>query len=162
MPMPDVDSAEFRQLCGYFATGVVVITARSGDGTPAGMTANSFASVSLLPPLVSVNVDHANDMNAVLKQVGSFAINVLGSGQEALSRRFAGNQSGRFEGIGYRTDDTGFILLDGVLATILCQTHSSSEAGDHSIFVGRVVGGSVAAGRPLLYYRGGYIASGLP
>lgn len=162
MPMPDVDSAEFRQLCGYFATGVVVITAVNADGTPAGMTANSFASVSLHPPLVSVNVDHANDMHAVLQRAGAFAINVLGSGQEAHSRRFAGNQAGRFDGIGYRTDDRGLILLDGVLATIVCESHSSFVAGDHTIFVGRVVDGSVGAGRPLLYYRGGYVTAGLP
>mgnify|MGYP001176766052 CR=1 FL=1 len=162
MPMQDVDSAEFRQLCGYFTTGVVVITARGADGAPAGMTANSFASVSLHPPLVSVNVDHANDMNGALRQAGSFAVNVLASGQEALSRRFAGNQPGRFDGIGYRTDDNGIILLDGVLATIICLSEASFEAGDHTIFVGRVVGGSVVAGRPLLYYRGGYVTAGLP
>lgn len=162
MSLPDVDSAEFRQLCGYFATGVVVITARGPDGTPAGMTANSFASVSLHPPLVSVNVDHINDMNPVLKQATTFVINVLGSGQEALSRRFAGAQAGRFDGIGYRTENSGIILLDGALATIICQSHSSFEAGDHTIFVGRVVGGSVAPGRPLLYYRGGYVTAGPP
>ena len=162
MPMPDVDSAEFRQLCGYFATGVVVITSTGPDGAPAGMTANTFASVSLHPPLVSVNVDHANDMNAVLTRTTSFVINVLGSGQEALSRRFAGNQAGRFDGIGYRLDERGLVFLDGVLATIICESHSSFEAGDHTIFVGRVVGGSVGTGRPLLYYRGGYITAGPP
>ena len=162
MSQPDVDSAEFRQLCGYFATGVVVITADGPDGTPAGMTANSFASVSLDPPLVSINVDHANDMNAVLKKATAFAINVLSSGQEAVSRRFAGNRPGRFDGIGYRIDERGFILLEGVLATIACDSHSCFEAGDHSIFVGRVVGGGVASGRPLLYYRGGYVTAGPP
>jgi flavin reductase (DIM6/NTAB) family NADH-FMN oxidoreductase RutF len=160
--MPDVDVAEFRQLCGYFTTGVVVVTAAGVDGEPAGMTANSFASVSLHPALVSINVDHANDMNAVLKQAGSFAINVLGSGQEAISRRFAGALIRRFDGIGYRIDANGIILLDGVLATIICHSHASFDAGDHTIFVGRVVGGTVAAGRPLLYYRGGYVTAGLP
>lgn len=162
MPMPNVDSAEFRQLCGYFATGVVVITARGADGALAGMTANSFASVSLEPPLISINVDHANEMTGVLQRVGNFAINVLSSGQEALSRRFAGVQAGRFDGIGYRMDNNGIILLDGVLASIICESHSSFEAGDHTIFVGRVIGGSVAPGRPLLYYRGGYVTAGMP
>lgn len=162
MPHANVDAAEFRQLCGHFATGVVIITALGGDGSPAGMTANSFASVSLTPPLISVNVDHAADMHAVLRDAKQFAINILNSGQEAISRRFAGNTSGRFDGIGYHMADGGFVLLDGVLATITCEAHSSFVAGDHTIHVGRVVGGSVAAGRPLLYYRGGYITAGLP
>jgi flavin reductase (DIM6/NTAB) family NADH-FMN oxidoreductase RutF len=160
MPKPDVDPAEFRQLCGHFATGVVIITATGPGGEPAGMTANSFASVSLDPPLISVNVDHAADMHGVLGQARQFAINILTSGQEALSRRFAGNSSGRFDGIGYQTED-GYILLDGVLATVTCELQSAFEAGDHSIYVGRVVGGSVAPGRPLLYYRGGYVTAGL-
>jgi len=161
MPKSDVDPAEIRQLCGHFATGVVIITATSQAGDPVGMTANSFASVSLLPPLISINVDHAADMNAVLGQARQFAINILGTSQEALSRRFAGNASGRFDGIGYRIED-GFVLLDGALATVTCESHASFLAGDHSIYVGRVVGGSVAPGRPLLYYRGGYVTAGLP
>ena len=70
--------------------------------------------------------------------------------------------SRRFEGIGYRLDENGFILLDGVLATISCESHTSFEAGDHTIFIGRIGGGSVASGHPLLYYRGGYVTAGLP
>ena len=93
MPLRDVDPAEFRQLCGHFATGVVVITAQDADGQPAGMTANSFASVSLSPPLMSVNVDHAAEMHAVLSRASRFAINILESGQEAISRRFAASAS---------------------------------------------------------------------
>ncbi len=161
MPRTDVDPAEFRQLCGHFATGVVIITATGLTGDPAGMTANSFASVSLVPPLISINVDHAADMHAVLGRARQFAINILGSSQEALSRRFAGNTSGRFDGIGYRIED-GYVLLDGALATVTCEAHASFEAGDHNVYVGRVVGGSVAPGRPLLYYRGGYVTAGLP
>jgi flavin reductase (DIM6/NTAB) family NADH-FMN oxidoreductase RutF len=160
MSFRDVDPAQFRQLCGYFATGVVVITAAGPDGTPAGMTANSFASVSLEPPLISINVDHAADMCGVLRTAKGFVLNVLTVDQEALSRRFAGNVTQRFDGIGYRLDDRGFLLLDGVLATILCVPHGSFDAGDHTIFVGRVVGGTAAAGRPLIYYRGGYTGLG--
>lgn len=162
MPLPDVDSAEFRQLCGHFATGVVVITAQDAEGIPAGMTANSFASASLSPPLMSVNVDHSADMHAVMTQADRFAINILGSGQEAISRRFAGTLSRGFEGIGYRLDEKDFILLDGVLATIACESHAAFEAGDHTVFIGRIVGGGVAPGRPLLYYRGGYVTAGPP
>ncbi|NOT09723.1 MAG: flavin reductase family protein [Gemmatimonadales bacterium] len=162
MPLKDVDPAEFRQLCGHFATGVVVITALAADGTPAGMTANSFASVSLTPPLISVNVDHANDMNAILRQSKSFAINVLTISQEAISRRFALNMPRRFDGVGYRIEEPGLVFLDGCLATMACLSQGSFEAGDHTIFVGRVVGGNAAQGRPLMYYRGGYVTVGLP
>jgi flavin reductase (DIM6/NTAB) family NADH-FMN oxidoreductase RutF len=159
MPFHDVDPAQFRQLCGHFATGVVIITAPAKDAAPAGMTANSFASVSLNPPLVSVNVDHAADFHPVMEQAEGYVFNVLSSAQEALSRRFAGNlaQFQRFDGVGYKVDDRGFILLDGVIATIACIPHSRFEAGDHTVFVGRVIGGSCAPGRPLLYYRGGYM-----
>ena len=158
MPAPsDVDSAQFRQLCGHFATGVVIITAAAKDGGPAGMTANSFASVSLKPPLVSVNVDHAAEFHPVMSQADGYVFNVLSSAQEHLSRRFAGNLSRQFDGVGYRVDDRGCILLDGVVATIACVPHASFEAGDHTVFIGRVIGGAVSPGRPLLYYRGGYM-----
>ena len=159
---PDVDPAEFRHLCGQFASGVMIITAAGPDGAPAGMTANSFASVSLKPPLISVNLDHQAEMHPILAGATGFVLNVLAGGQEALSRRFALNLARRFDGIGYHLDDRGFILLDGVLATIACVPHARFEAGDHTIFVGRVIGGSVApgGGRPLLYYRGGYTVAG--
>ncbi|HEV8357490.1 MAG TPA: flavin reductase family protein [Gemmatimonadales bacterium] len=156
----DVDAAQFRQLCGHFATGVVIITAMAKPGEPAGMTANSFASVSLSPPLISINVDHAAEMHGVLLDAQEFALNVVESAQEALSRRFAGKEMGRFDGVGYRVDDRGFVLLDGALATLACVPHARFDAGDHTIFVGRVTGGSVAPGRPLLYYRGGYMTGG--
>ncbi len=157
----DIDAAQFRQLCGHFATGVVVITATGPDGAPAGMTANSFASVSLHPPLVSVNVDHAADFYPVMAGAEGYVFNILESHQEALSRRFASDLPRRFEGVGYRLDERGFVLLDGAMARILCVPFQRFEAGDHTIFVGRVVGGSVSpGGKPLLYYRGGYVTPG--
>lgn len=164
MEYKDVDTSQFRQLCGHFATGVVIVTAAAPDGSPVGMTANSFTSVSLIPPLVSINVDHGSDIHPVMQAAGGFVFNVLESHQEMLSRRFAERTGHRFDGIGYQVDARGFILLDGVMATILCVPHSSFEAGDHTVFVGRVIGGSVGPGgaRPLLYYRGGYVTPGAP
>lgn len=158
--MSEVDSAEFRELCGRFATGVVVLTARDGDGSPAGMTANSFTSVSLQPPLVSVNVDRSHEMHRVLAAVTHFAVNILESSQEAISRRFAETRPRRFEGVGYRTGPRGLPLLDGVLAVLECERVQVVEAGDHSIVVGRVVGGEAHPGHPLLYFRGGYLGHG--
>lgn len=157
MPMPDVDPAVFRQLCGRFPTGVTVVTATDAAGHPAGMTANSFTSVSLAPPLVSVNVDHAAEMHGHLQATSRFVINILARDQEALSRRFAGDHDDKFQGVGYHRTDSGLPVLDGVLAWLECATHTTFEAGDHTIFVGRVIGGQTEDGLPLLYYRGGYL-----
>ena len=154
--MADVSPAMFRQLCGRFPTGITVVTTVARDGQLVGMTANSFTSVSLAPPLVSVNVDHAAEMHRHLLQAERFAVNILASGQEALSRRFASEEPDKFHGIGYRSGEAGLPLLDGALAVLVCERHASFEAGDHTIVVGRVVGGETAEGRPLLYYRGGY------
>ncbi len=154
--MTHLDSAVFRELCGRFATGIVVVTTMSQEGHPVGMTANSFTSVSLVPPLVSLNVDHGAAMHGHVSRAARFAVNILESRQEAVSRRFAEEHPDRFDGVGYRVSDLGLPLLEGTLAVLECERHNSFEAGDHTIVVGRVLGGQVNDGRPLLYYRGGY------
>lgn len=126
------------------------------DGRPVGMTANSFTSVSLVPPLVSINVDHHAAMHRHMARAERFALNVLESRQEVLSRRFAGEMPDRFDGVGFSLSEGGLPLLDGALATLECTRHTAFEAGDHTIVVGEVTAGSVGEGRPLLYYRGGY------
>lgn len=156
MSPTDVDDAQFRQLLGRFATGVAVITVTAADGRPHGMTANSLASVSLRPPLVSVAVDCRAQLHQHITRADVFVANILSSHQEALSRRFADPHDDRFEGVGYDVSRNGGILLDGVLAHIECVRHERLEAGDHTIVIGRVVGGETRDGRPLLYYRGGY------
>jgi len=153
---PPIDSARFRQLCGRFATGVVVITTSDASGEPAGMTANSFTSVSLEPPLVSINIDRSADFHRAIVAAPTFVINVLESQQEEVSRRFAGPATQRFDGIGYRRTGDGAIVLDGVVAAIECELHTTFEVGDHTIVVGRVVSGMTRDARPLLYFRGGY------
>jgi flavin reductase (DIM6/NTAB) family NADH-FMN oxidoreductase RutF len=135
-----------------------VITVTAADGRLLGMTANSLASVSLYPPLLSVCVDHATEMHGVILKVKQFVINVLSSTQETLARRFADRHEDRFDGIGYQLTPDGFILLGGALAHIECQRYAEYSGGDHTIVVGRVVGGTTSKGRPLLYYRGGYAA----
>jgi flavin reductase (DIM6/NTAB) family NADH-FMN oxidoreductase RutF len=122
------------------------------------MTANSLASVSLHPPLISVCVDRQAEMHDAILQSREFAINILSSPQEALARRFADQHEDRFDGIGYRLSPEGLLLLDGALAHIECVRLAEYPGGDHLIVVARVVGGATADGRPLLYYRGGYAA----
>jgi flavin reductase (DIM6/NTAB) family NADH-FMN oxidoreductase RutF len=154
--MTAVDPARFRQLLGRFATGVTVITVDDPDGNPAGMTANTLVSVSLDPPLISVCIDHTADMHRTLGQATRFTVNILAADQEAISRRFAELGTRRFEGIGFSRTDRGGIVLDGVLAHLECERMAEYPTGDHSIYIGRVVGGSTREGEPLLYYRGGY------
>ncbi len=153
-----IDPARFRQLLGRFATGVTILTTRDPQGRPAGMTASSLASVSLQPPLVSVCVDHAAALHDLIVAASEFVVNILESGQEELSRRFADHHEDRFAGIGYHAGPEGQILLDGALAHIECERFAMYPGGDHTIIVGRVIGGDTHDGHPLLYFRGGYTA----
>ncbi len=160
MSAPDIDAARFRQLLGRFATGVAVLTTREADGRAVGMTANSLASISLDPPLLSLAIDHAATIHGALVAAPTFMVNILCDSQEAVSRRFAAENAGRFDGIGYRLSESGLVLLDGAHAHIECERHALVEAGDHTIVIGRVIGGAPGDGRPLLYYRGGYTVFG--
>jgi flavin reductase (DIM6/NTAB) family NADH-FMN oxidoreductase RutF len=154
---PDIEGDLFRQLLGRFATGVTVLTTRDAAGRPVGMTASSLASVSLAPPLVSVCVDVSAEMHRVLSSSGDFVINVLAAGQQELSRRFAAQPAeGRFQGVAWHETAGGQIVLDGTLARIECERYADFPLGDHTLFVGRVTGGAVLDGEPLLYYRGRY------
>jgi flavin reductase (DIM6/NTAB) family NADH-FMN oxidoreductase RutF len=143
-------------LLGHFATGVTVLTLRDPDGRAVGMTASSLASVSLEPPLLSVCVDHSAELHGLILEAPAFVVNILEGQQEELSRRFAEQHADRFDGVGYRTDGEGQVLLEGALAHIECETWARYPGGDHTIVVGRVVGGITRDGRPLIYYRGGY------
>lgn len=160
MTAPDAPPAAFRQLLGRFATGVAVVTTRAPDGRPVGMTASSLASVSLRPPLLSVSIDHAATIHEAILAAPAFVVNVLAESQEAISRRFAEDHPDRFDGIGYRLGEHGLVMIDGAHAWIECDRHDLVEAGDHTIVLGRVTGGTTGEGRPLLYYRGGYGALG--
>ena len=155
-----MDPTLFRQLLGRFATGVTVLTVTAPDGRPHGMTASSLTSASLDPPLVLVCVDHAARMHPLVTTADEFVVNVLAGDQEELSRRFADPHDDRFDGVGYRTTANGLVLLEGALAHIECRRQTLYEAGDHTIVLGRVVGGNVREGRPLMYFRGGYAELG--
>ena len=157
MTLPNADPATFRQLLGRFASGVTVLTTRDREGRPVGMTASSLASVSLSPPLVSVCVDVSAELHQALAASGRFVVNILRSDQEAISRRFAElPREQRFLAGGWREGERGLILLEEVLAHIECEQYAEFPLGDHTLFVGRVTGGSAFEGEPLLYFRGRY------
>ncbi len=148
--------AEFRRLCGHFATGVTILTTRDSAGAPCGMTANSFTAVSLDPPLVSVSVDHAATIHEPMQGARHFTINILEVHQEALSRRFAESLDERFEGVAWHVGEDDQVILDGALAHLSCEKWAEVPAGDHTIFIGRVTRGAAGDGEPLVHFRGGY------
>jgi flavin reductase (DIM6/NTAB) family NADH-FMN oxidoreductase RutF len=120
------------------------------------MTVSAFCSVSLVPPLVLACIGHEASMHGVALDADRFGVNILAAGQEPLARRFADQRSDRFDGVGYSRGRLGVALLDDALAHLECTVVDRREAGDHTIIVGRVDAGTCDAGRPLLYFRGGY------
>jgi flavin reductase (DIM6/NTAB) family NADH-FMN oxidoreductase RutF len=152
-----MDAAEFRRILGHWASGVAVVTTLREDGSPWGLTANAFTSVSLDPPLVLVCLDLTSDTGAWLRAAGYFAVSVLAADQERLARRFAEEATlDRFAGVAWRTEATGAPVLADAVAWLDCRLHAEHPAGDHAIFVGRIAAGDAADVPPLLYYRGGY------
>jgi flavin reductase (DIM6/NTAB) family NADH-FMN oxidoreductase RutF len=151
-----LDASTFRAVLGRFASGITVVTAQDDEGKDHGMTVTAFSSVSLEPPLVLVCIARNATMHDTLYGAGTFAVNLLSLGQEALSRRFAESRDDRFDGVGYGRNLTGAALLDDALAHLECTTWARYDGGDHTIIVGRVDRAEARDARPLLYYRGGY------
>jgi flavin reductase (DIM6/NTAB) family NADH-FMN oxidoreductase RutF len=151
-----LDPDSFRSVLGRFASGVTVLTTRSGN-TDVGMTVSAFCSLSLQPPQVLACVDKTADMHELLPKGQHVVFNILSSSQEALSRRFSEEEgSQRFDGVGFSRDKHGVAVLDDVLAWIEGTIVAQHDGGDHSIFVAEVHGATSSDLRPLLYYRGGY------
>jgi 3-hydroxy-9,10-secoandrosta-1,3,5(10)-triene-9,17-dione monooxygenase reductase component len=155
-----IDPSHFRTVLGHFCSGITVITAMD-EGTPVGMTCQSFASVSLDPPMVLFVPGKTSASWARIRGAGHFCANVLGEEQEDLSRVFASKVDDKFAGIGWRPGASGAPILEGVLASIDCTVEHVYEGGDHDIVVGRVLELDGAAGGPLLFFRGGYGRLGL-
>ncbi|MBI4183787.1 MAG: flavin reductase family protein [Proteobacteria bacterium] len=151
--MADVNPDEFRRALGRFATGITVITAAPGCGRPIGMTVNSFASVSLAPPLVLFCVGDQSRHWRAFREVGHFAVNVLAEEQEALSVRFSLSQATDWSGIPYTLSPHGCPLIPGSLVSLGCGVEERLDRGDHMILLGRVDWiGPIRRGRPLVFY----------
>ncbi|SDL81933.1 flavin reductase family protein [Nonomuraea jiangxiensis] len=155
--LPDraVGADSFRQALAVHASGVVVITAQS-DGVPVGLTATSFSSVSLEPPLVSFYVDRSSTTWPRLGAADHFAVNILTSDQAELAARFARKGIDRFAPpTGWRPGPLGAPLLHDVSAHLVCLPYERAEVGDHLLVVGLVAEAHVRhPGRPLLYHQG--------
>lgn len=152
-----IDSARFRTVMGHFATGVTIVTALD-DGDPVGFTAQSFVSLSLEPPLISVSPGVGSSSWPRIAKADGMCVNILGADQESLCRAFAAPGADKFAGIGWHPSPiTGAPALDGCLAWVDCRIEATHEAGDHLVVIARVLElGGGEGGDPLLFYRGGF------
>ena len=158
-----LDVLDYRRVVGRFATGVTVITTRV-DGEQHAMTCNSFTSVSLQPVLVLFCAEKIARFHDAVLSTGTWAVSVLAQGQEDVSRRFAVRGrplEDQFAGLPHSVGPvTGAAVVDGALASLECRTVSTTDAGDHTVLIGEVLGLGVPDpdGDPLLYYEGRYRA----
>ncbi|MGZ0714394.1 flavin reductase family protein [Pseudomonas palleroniana] len=147
---------ELRNLLGQFATGVTVVTTRTADGRNVGMTANSFSSVSLDPPLILWSISRNAPSLLDYLSCSHFAINVLGADQHDISGRFARPAPDKFSGVAFTAGEAGVPLIEGVIATLVCRNVTQYEGGDHLIFLGQIEQYRHGAGEPLVFHCGQY------
>ncbi|MFP4274637.1 MAG: flavin reductase family protein [Paracoccaceae bacterium] len=153
--VPGAETArEFRDALGRFGTGVTVVTCATPSG-PLGITANSFASVSLDPPLVLWSPAKSSSRYPFYAAADHFAIHVMGQDQHGLCRGFA-RDGGAFDGVDWAESTHGVPLIEGCLARFECSKVAEHEGGDHTIIVGRVTRASSRDGMPLLFFGGQY------
>jgi len=151
------DKRTLRDALGCFATGVTVVTCLDAGGQPVGLTANSFTSVSLDPPLLLVCIAKQAASAGAMIGASHFAVNVLQTGQQPASIRFATRHEDRFGPNDWSPGEYGAPVLDQSLGVFECAGHAVHDAGDHHMLIGRVVKARFDAGLdPLLYFRGSY------
>jgi len=159
---PNFSALEFRAALGMFATGVTIVTARGAHGARVGITANSFNSVSLAPPLVLWSLSRRAAALQAFAAGSHYAINILAAGQRALAERFATPSADRFAGVALREGRCGAPVIEGAVAVFECFNRSRYEEGDHVIFVGQVEHCEHRAGAAPLLFHGGRYYTELP
>ncbi len=153
-----VTPEEFRKVMGHFATGVTIVTTADNEGTPYGLTVNSFTSVSMDPLLVVICLDNQLSGLTAFKESEKFGVNILAEDQQDLADHFALAGTDRSEGP-YETGKTGVPLLEGVLARMECEIFTMYPGGDHILVLGKVQCSEILQPekKPLLFHRGGYL-----
>ena len=151
-----MDPRQLRNALGRFTTGVTIVTCCDAQGTFVGLTANSFNSLSLEPPLVLWSLRTASPALAPFVAAQRFAVNVLAESQVDLSRRFASKVEDRFAEGSWALGEQGAPVLAGCAAVFECESVSHQVAGDHHLFIGRVLACSEAPVPPLLFQAGHY------
>lgn len=152
----EFDARAFRRALGNFATGVTVVTAATECGQRVGVTANSFNSVSLDPPLILWSLDKRSTSHAVFEQASHFAVNVLAADQIDLSNNFARPRDDRFGGITFEPGEGGAPVFADCAARFHCEKFQQLDGGDHWIMIGKVVAFDDFGRAPLLYHQGAY------
>jgi flavin reductase (DIM6/NTAB) family NADH-FMN oxidoreductase RutF len=150
-----VDEGHFRAVLGHFASGVVLVTAMHESG-PAGLTCQSFFSLSLDPPMVALAPGRGSTSWPKVADAGKICVNVLAADQEDLARTFAKKGIDKFEGVGWAPSANGAPRLHGALAWIDCTIAQVLDGGDHLLVTARVEGLDSSPGHPLIFYRGGF------
>jgi flavin reductase (DIM6/NTAB) family NADH-FMN oxidoreductase RutF len=149
--MAELDRRALRDTLGRFATGVTIVSTAGAEGVHA-MTANAFTSVSLEPPLVLVSVDNRTRMHRLLPDTRRYGVSVLAAQQERLAMHFAGRQDAdQGDPFAWAQDVP---VVSGAIAHFVCDAYAEHEAGDHTLYVGRVRSFEARAGHPLLFHRG--------
>ena len=154
----EIDQREYRNAVGCFATGVTIVTTLDQDGEKVGITANSFSSLSLDPPLILFCIDAKINSFQAFEASSHFNINVLREDQMDISNIFARSSDDKWEGVEHRYGENGCPTFDGSIAVLECDKHAIYEGGDHLIMVGQVTKMDYDDDdcRPLLYYKGAY------
>src|SRR3954454_17417902 len=151
-----IDPRDFRNALSTYATGVTIITAAGTDGKPYGLTCNSFASVSLNPPLVLWSLVLYSSSLSVFQNAGHFAVNVLGASQQALANKFAKSSEDKFVGVEWAPGVGNAPILRNSVANFQCRAVNRYYGGDHVIFLGAVEAYTYNAKEPLLFARGAF------
>src|SRR5579872_6639811 len=151
-----IDPRDFRNALGTYATGVTIVTAMGGDGKPYGLTCNSFASVSINPPLVLWSLGMFSQALAVFQNASYFAVNVLGISQRQLAAKFAKASPNKFDGVKWKPGLGKAPLIIDSVAHFQCRAANRYYGGDHVIFLGAVEAYTYNGKEPLLFARGGY------
>ena len=158
LALPALEPRQFRRVCSRFASGVTIIAVVDSAGVPHGMTASSFTSVSLNPPLILVCLGSGTRFLEASNSSEHFGVNILDETQRALSERFAGSGYDRFDGVAWNPGTMGVPLFPGVLATMECARFRTFTAGDHEILIGKVLHASWREGEPLVHFGSQYRA----
>lgn len=165
--LPSIDTQSYREALTRFATGVTVVTTlehTDAGPQPWGTTVNSFTGISLDPPLVMVSIGRERSIHPIIERIGKFGVNILGEDSQALSDCFAGAPSNltkeAFCNADYALGEAGLPILESAIAFVCCAVERVIEAGDHTMYLGRVVetGCRDETGWPLLYFRRRYLS----
>lgn len=152
----EIDQKAFRRALGNFATGVTIITTRAADGTNVGVTASSFNSLSMDPPLILWSSIKDTPSCKIFEEASHFAVNILASDQMEMSNNFARQQDDKFNGVEWEEGIGGAPIFPNCAGRFQCETYNKLDGGDHWIFVGKVLAFDDSGRSPLCFHQGSY------